>query len=122
MFVPPSAIKFTPIHSEAFPIISLVAGTKDEENNKELPLKAITLKASTGLSFGRAANIAVLTFSIALPCMLPLMSTKNTTSFPKTCNKKSQIHWICNDTVIIVKERSSYANQEVDVLTAKWDW
>lgn len=89
MFVPPSATKLILIHSEAFSMASFVASSMDEENNEELPLKAIILKVSSGLSFDMVAKSAVFAFSMGLPCMLALISTKNTTSFLKGCKNNS---------------------------------
>lgn len=83
MFVPPSAIKLILIHSWALSMASFVASSMDEENIEELPLKAIMLKVSNGLSFERAAKSAIFAFAMGPPCMLALLSTKNTTSFLK---------------------------------------
>ena len=85
MFVPPFAIKEVSIHLVAFKIASSVAGFIDGDKKYDCPLKAIMLNVSCAFRWDRDASSALFVFSRGLPFMLALISTINTTSFPKTC-------------------------------------
>lgn len=84
ILVPPPATQCSFIHWVAFPIVSIVASSKDDENKSISPLKAIILNESDEVRLERHAASAVFTFSSGLPCMLPLISTRKTTSLLKT--------------------------------------